>query len=207
MKSLIVASALALAVASAARADGNLIVNGNFDTDLSSWTNGNHVASVFNQLDSAGSPSSGSAEVTSTQVDASSTSAGSGIYQCVSVTPGNYLVTALYFIPDGQDHTAAPDIGVAWFVDTQCQDIGSGPQQSLLDQGPSTTDTWLQLRGIVTAPSNAQSANVILRPRKVEAGGQVNVLFDAVFVPEPGSVALGVTAIAALAVVRRRSDL
>jgi len=55
----------------------------------------------------------------------------------------------------------------------------------------------------VVAPAGAKAANVILRPRKVEEGGSVAVLFDAVFLPEPGGTALGAAAIAALAIRRR----
>ena len=204
MKSLFAALAIALAVPWTGWADSNLVVNGNFDTVIVPWISLNvNFSGAWDPEDSAGLSNSGSARVTSLQPTDDSQLAGSGILECVQVTGGDYLVSAFYMIPTGQSHTALPDIVLAWFVDTACQDIGINPRQSLIPQGTSDPGEWRQLQGVVTAPSDALSANVILRPRKVEAGGSVAVLFDAVFLPEPGGTALGAAAIAALAIRRR----
>ena len=210
MKSLILAFAIALAAASTARADANLIINGEFDSDVVPWIPVNENFSVvWDSADSAGLPTSGSARVTSRQMDAGGpSSGGAGAVECIRVVEASYAVSALYFIPSGQNHTAEPDVAVAWFDDTAC--VGGVLGQGLVPQGASTTDSWLPLSGDVMAPAGAMSANVILRPRKVEAQASVedpgvDVLFDAVqFVPEPGAAALGVTAAAAIAIRRRR---
>ena len=207
VKSLILASAIAFAAASTAGADANLIINGNFDTDVVPWVKVNdNFAIVWDPADSAGLQDSGSARVTSSQVDQGGTmNGGAGAQECIEVVPSaNYAVSAAYFIPSGQDRTAEPDIGIAWFLDSQCLTTALPPEQSLIPQGESTTDMWLPLGGDVVAPDDSHSANVILRPRKLEAGGSVDVLFDAVaFVPEPGAAALGASAVAALAIRRR----
>jgi hypothetical protein len=209
MKSLLLAFAIALATASTSAADGNLVTNANFNSDVSSWMASNQFFfATWDSLDSAGLQTSGSARVTSQAVDAIP---GGGLGQCVPLTPGSYEVTALYFIPSGQNRTAAPDIAIAWFVDSSCMtssvDSHGSPQQSLIPQGASTTAAWLQLGDIVATPSDAMSRAImsgrfILRPRKVEAGGSVDVLFDAVFVPEPEPAALGLATAAALALRR-----
>jgi len=207
VKSLILASAIAFAAASTAGADVNLIINGDFDTDVPPWVKVNdNFAIVWDAADSAGMQGSGSARVTSSQVDQGGPmNGGAGAQECIEVVASApYAVSALYFIPSGQDRTAAPDIGIAWFLDSNCQTTALPPEQSLIPQGESTTDMWLSLSGDVVAPDDSHSANVILRPRKVEAGGSVDVLFDAVeFVPEPGAAALGATALAAVAIRRR----
>jgi len=202
MKSLFAALAIALAVPWTGWADSNLVVNGNFDTVIAPWLSLNpNFSGDWNSMDSAGQQDSGSASVTSNQVDDGSASPGSGILQCIQLTPGSYHVSALYFIPSGQDRSADPDIAIPWFDTTNCTGVGIG--QTLVPQVTPTTDSWLQLAADVVAPAGAKAANVILRPRKVEEGGSVAVLFDAVFLPEPGGTALGAAAIAALAIRRR----
>ena len=202
MKSLFAALAIALAVPCTGWADSNLLVNGNFDTVIDPWVSLNpNFSGVWDSMDSAGQQDSGSARVTSNQADDGSMNPGSGILQCVQLSPGSYHVSALYFIPSGQAHSADPDIAIPWFDTTNCTGVGIG--QTLVPQVTPTTDSWLQLAADVVAPAGTKAANVILRPRKVEEGGSVAVLFDAVFLPEPGGTALGSAAIAALAIRRR----
>jgi hypothetical protein len=209
MKSLFAALAVALAVPWTGWADSNLVANGNFDTDVTPWHSlSPNISGMWNALDSAGSPDSGSASVFSRQPDDDSQNAGSGFLQCVQLAAGTYSASALYFIPSGQPHTANPDVAIAWFDTADC--TGAGIGQSLVPQVTPTTDTWLQLISDVVAPSGTQSAYLLLRPRKVEAltGPEdpgVDVLFDAVFLPEPSGAALGAAAIAAIAIRRRVS--
>ena len=199
ISSLIVLSILAVA-AFRASADSNLVVNGDFDTDVSSWLTSQNFSLVWNA--EGMTQGSGSGRLTSSQMDAGGTNnGGGGARQCVPVAGGRHDVSAFYLIPSAQNRTAEPDVALAWFANANCQ--GTGVGSSLIPKGASTTDSWLQLQGRVVAPGATQSANVILRPRKLEAGGSVDVLFDAVFLPEPGSAAAGLVAVAAIATRRR----
>ena len=211
MKRLLLAVALAVVAAPIVRADGNLIVNPNFDTDISSWANGNinSITSAWDSRDLLSDPASGSARVTSTQATAGGPDAGgSGLIQCVDIggvgTLRRFALSAFYFIPSGQATTAEPDLSVVWFQDPGCGSFLVGSQRNS-DQGASSTDAWLQLQMGAQAPLTAQSVRVFLRPRKVEAGGSIDVLFDAVFLPEPDAAPLGLVAVAALGSLRRRA--
>ena len=209
MRRLLLAAALGLLATPVARGD-NLLVNPNFDTDLSGWANGNpSITSVFDPEDVLANPASGSARVTSTQADAGGgNAAGSGLIQCVDIagagTPRRFEVSSFYLIPSNQADTATPDVSLVWFSSGACGTFINGTQFNTA-QGASTTDMWLQLQGVANAPLDAQSVRIFLRPRKVEAGGSVDVLFDAVFLPEPDAAALGLAAFAGLWALRQRS--
>jgi len=205
MRRLLLAAALGLVAAPVAQAQ-NLLGNPNFDTNLSGWSNGNpSITSAWDSQDVLSDPASGSALVTSTQTEAG---AGSGLIQCVDIagsgTPRRFEISSFYLIPGNQVDTAAPDLSLVWFTSGGCVNFINGAQFNTA-QGASTTDTWIQLQGSTDAPLDAQSVRVFLRPRIVEPGGSVDVLFDAVFLPEPDSAALGLAAFASLWALRRRS--
>jgi hypothetical protein len=213
MKRLLVALAVALAAAPAARAvDGNLVQNPNFDTDLSNWSNGpGGITSQWDASDVVDNPSSGSAKVTSTQaLDGGPGNSGGGLIQCLDIagsgTPRSFTIGAFYFIPSGQNRTATPDVSVSWFSTPQCGAFAGLPDGKT-GLGSPTTDTWTQLQAVVDAPLTAQSLRIFLRPRKVEAAGSIDVLFDAVFLPEPDAAVLGVAAIAGLGLLARRRSI
>jgi hypothetical protein len=152
------------------------------------------------------SPTSGSAEVQSFQVDAAGPMAkGPSMIQCVAVAPDSeYYASAWAYTPSGQDRTALPDITVLFFEDASCTTpVGDNVESN---QGTADLDTWQFLELLATAPPTAGSARLFARPRKQEAGGEVDVLFDALFVPEPGGALSGLAAAGALAAlaVRRR---
>jgi MYXO-CTERM domain-containing protein len=72
------------------------------------------------------------------------------------------------------------------------------------NQATGATDTWELLSTPIVAPATAVSVRVFARPRKQEAGGSVDVLFDAIELPEPGAAGLGLAALGALGALARR---
>jgi len=206
MKRFALAAALLLLASAPARAQ-NLLSNPDFDMDTSGWGEGNF--SITLQWDGADvdmDPSSGSARVTSAQADAASPSAkGSGMVQCVPVTPdAEYLLSGYSRIPSGQSRTALPDLTVVFFQVADC--ASDFIMQTNPESNPASgaTDAWELLSTPIVAPANAVSVRVFARPRKQEAGGSVDVLFDAIELPEPGAAALGLAALGSLGALARR---
>jgi MYXO-CTERM domain-containing protein len=210
-KILLAQTALFLVAASPSQAQ-NLLANPDFDTDLSPWEAGAATIGVsFDAVYDVNANDGGSARVASGQTEAGGPgNAGSGMVQCVNVTPDTlYEISAFALIPASQDRTANPDVRLVWFEVADCAPCP--PQNPIcFIQGPATnqhsgaTETFEELVGSGVAPSTALSANIVARPRKNEAGGTVNVVFDAFFLPEPDAPALALAAAATLALLRRR---
>jgi hypothetical protein len=207
MKPILVAALIALAAGPAAA--GNLLVNPDFDTDTSGWSPSNANPSLVQVLfdpdfDVDFLASSGSAEVQSFQVDPAGPMAkGPSMIQCVPVTPDTeYYASGWAYTPSGQSRTALPDLTVLFFTDASCTTpVGANVESN---QGTVDVDTWQLLELLATAPPSAGSARLFARPRKQEAGGEVDVLFDALFLPEPGSGLSGLAAAGALSALAAR---
>ena len=115
----------------------NLIVNGTFDTDVSSWTAspGNTIA--FDPIDEADSAHSGSVKITD-NVDAFRDASA---IQCVPIDPSvHYLFRASYYFPQGQV-PGAVDVFFVGFDSSDC----SGSQNSTnvtLEDGLLPAQQW-----------------------------------------------------------------
>ncbi len=178
--SMIVCATLLAAPAAAQ----NLIVNGDFATDTSSWafttpgTFSFHGGPVF---DSDSNPASGSGRVQNQSTLAFGTSFAA---QCVNgITAGtNYDFGArIYFDSTTQTATGRGNIVVGFLSGASCSgsNVGAFTTANVLS---STTDTWVAADVLaVTAPATAQSVQVNLFTNKVEATGTLDVHFDNVY--------------------------
>jgi len=180
----------------------NLLINGDFDTDLNEWRNAG--GTLWDAMDRSGDPSSGSARNIPTSVP---TPTARDIFSCAPVVPGvEYDFGASTFIP-----SAAVDVTTAvWaqFVDSDVCQFGSGatavggsPLISTVIQG-----SWVDLASSVVAPPGA--VHVWLRLRYEQPANAVatdEVFFDSAFVvPEPGGAASWMAVICVLAALGAR---
>lgn len=213
-RSLLLAAVAALLGAPAVHAQ-NLLLNPEFDTSVANWTKPSPASAIEVSFDGSydvdGDPASGAARLTSTQANAGGEgSAGPPIVQCVAVDPDTlYRLSGNALVPGAQTNGARPDMQLIWFSVSDCgacpvedpvcfEDAGSTNQHT------GVTDRWEALGLNVVSPVDAISANVLLRPRKVEAGGSVDALFDGLYLPEPDGAAAGLAALVALAALSGR---
>jgi hypothetical protein len=185
---------LALCATLAARSAGaaNLVANGDFDTDTSSWF-GN--ASFDAALDEGGDPASGSLLVTNVNAGT-----GAEADQRVAVTPGTTLVASFRVrLASGQSGTGYAYPGINFFTGGCTGTYLSSVNAELVDE---PFDAWVTSSMAETVvPPTADCVNVVLFVRN-EGPGTFAASFDAIFVPEPGA-ASGALA-AAIAVASRR---
>ena len=177
-----------LALALAAPAGANVLVNPGFDGDLSGWTVSLSGA-AWDPLDVASSASSGSVVIAGAFGVAS---------QCVPITGTSYEAEASAFIPSTQPPSSFGLANVAvWFFGREgCAGI---PFNLLMGvQSQPAPDTWGLLSTGGDVPTGAQSA--LLRLQLQNVVGDFAVHFDdasLAFVPAPGAPALLVFALAA----------
>ncbi len=162
--------------ATTAAAGANLIENSGFDDDTLGWLALVDDTIAHDDDDEAGSPLSGSLEVSGaigTRI---------GVSQCVPVVAGKtYAVGASVRIPEGQDVTIHGRVALGrWASSSDCSDPDlDGPR------GPSRAVTidgaWGTTQLRVTAPPGAKSVSI--QPIGDAAGqrGQYRLSFDNVF--------------------------
>ena len=164
------------AVAAAAGA-ANLLSNGRFNADTSSWTveDPPSASLAFSSLDASGSPTSGSARVTNTSVGPSN---GSGISQCVNtVAPGRtYRYGGKVLFPPGQARTGFVALGLRWWTGANCS--GDTITQPRLNLNTPNANWVLLTSTPQVAPPGTVSAEFVAFPSKVEAGGELVAQFD-----------------------------
>jgi hypothetical protein len=180
------ATLLFLSSVSLSAAAQELLVNGSWDADASFWLVDAPGATtlVRDPRDAAGSPSSGAGLVTNAEPGAQQ---GSGIGQCVSGVVGGagYSISGKVMIPSGQARTGSGQIGLRWYANASCSgDNLGGPRLQT-----QTLGTWVTLSAAgQKAPANARSVEFVAFPSKVEAGGQLQVLFDALSLKPDGAL-------------------
>lgn len=136
----------------------NLVINGNFDHDLSGWTTiySTGTGTIrWIASDADGSPASGAAAVTSTQA-----LAGYQLVQCVDVTPGaTYDFGVSVRIPANQDASGAAYFGVYELTVPDCTNTSYTASHVTRVTGAAQ---WTQLTATAALQSSTQSLLFVL---------------------------------------------
>ena len=189
---------IAFVLAASAHAQ-NLLVNGDLDADASGWApiNGN-ISLAWDAADPDDPTPSGSLRVQSVIPNAAS----GGAKQCIPLAAPS---------PPLDARTQA-------FVPVQTQNVGASFYAYFYDDGACSgtlLDTpfsafmfeqaaWRPIEDTLAPPATAQSVMFVLAVTKELGPEPASVLFDAVFLPEPGGVATALAAAGAVAVARAR---
>jgi len=180
----------------------NLIPFANFDmsSDLVDGWGNLGAGKVWSSVDVDGSPSSGSLLLINDKAALTGILVFSG---CVNVNPGQtYDFGAWYFMQIFQPGSGSAQVQVNWY------DLCGGSFVGNTEMETSTTEgVWVQIVGQAVAPNNASGARLQLINAKSSGnpGEEREIFFDAVFLPEPGGAAAGLTAVLSLALVQRRT--
>jgi len=173
-----------------------MIVNPDFDDDLEAWTcdNGGQCSWVWDAPDPA---DRGAGRVTSPPVDAGTT-VGRLDSSCVRVQEGvPYLGAAWARTTGARDGL----LYVLWSSSDTCS--GNVVASDAIDVSPAD-GAWRRLERVIEAPAGARTARLVAQAeRDPETGSASQVTIDSAYVPEPGALAAGLAAAAALAVLTR----
>jgi hypothetical protein len=184
-------AACALALPAAAQ---ELVVNGDFDTNIDGWSLGSFefIEIEWSASDVDGDPGSGSLEMLA---------AASGFaVQCVPVEEGASYRLAGAIAPLAPEGESLVEFSLGLFFRGEAACAGPPLGGDAL-VAPGETGVWHRLADVFEAPTGAQSAEV--RLRATWFAGQQRARFDAISVPEPGAGAAGAAALLALAGARR----
>lgn len=160
----------------------NLVVNGDFDSDVSSWTDtvveGNFV---FDALNDVGAASSGSGLMTITSTGTGWT--GNAI-QCIPAISDASIYDwgARVLIPSGHATTGEAYLQLVWYSTVACTGtpLATGTETNVVPH--TMTDTWVTSRIDDQAPpAGAQSAIIVLTLSKTSAVQPLSAHFDGVF--------------------------
>jgi hypothetical protein len=165
-----------LVLAAASGPAQNLVAGGTFDADLEAWHHDPNPdgTSAWSSLDAAGSPSSGSALLTST-------AAAGGVLinlldQCVPVIAGaTYTLSADVRFTEGETTTGWGETVIYWQSGPVCNTYIAG--NALLTDVASRGE-WIHDSDTFTAPAGATSAFVSAGIDKIEGGGTLSARFD-----------------------------
>ena len=154
----------------------NLVAGGTFDTSLEAWHHdpNDNGSSDWSFFDAAGSPSSGSAFLTST--NATGGAPVTLLTTCVPVAAGQqYILSADVRFSAGETATGGVEFALAWTPGAVCQGFISG--NAFLAPVASRGD-WIHGSNTFTAPAGATSALVAVAVDKIEAGGELSAFVD-----------------------------
>ncbi len=174
---LLVASVIVVPAATVVSAQ-NLLVNPDFDTDVSGWAG----LGVWDPVDAFGSPTSGSATWINTW-------AGGGAHyflQCIEVPIffEGFDLSAYTNIPSGQASTGESYLVVIFYSDPDCTDLIDAHSTSSY----TGLDTWHLLTLSGWSPDGFGSVKIGLANHKDQAG-DFQIFHDAVFFgPNPDAV-------------------
>jgi hypothetical protein len=167
---LVLSCVAMVALAATGASAQNMLVNPDFDTDVTTGWSG---FGVWDPMDVFGSPTSGSATWINTWAS------GGAIYhtQCVEVGPDfeAYDLAGYALIPSGQPGTGYTHIHVAFYSDSGCVTQITGWATADM----STLDSWQYLNLTDWAPIGVVSARVGLVNQKTSAG-DFQVLHDSI---------------------------
>jgi hypothetical protein len=177
---------LQLLVSSATPAQ-NLLVNPDFDSDISGWSaNVAWIVGAHDAEDVDEPSSSGSVLVENSR----SSGGGNGLFQCVLVSGDTLYDTSIWIrIPLGQAMTGDASLRLFWFANPTCDFADYLTDHFFPIFTPSAA--WTEIQESVDAPFGAQSVRFDLGVSKDDPGGTFETKFDAVYLPEP-QVWLGV---------------
>lgn len=186
-----------LALVASEAAAQNLVVNGDFDTDLDGWTNVGAPQSIWDEFDEFEDPNSGSLRI----VNSSSAGTTTVVRQCALAEADREFQVGFTHVtfPDGAEGAAR--MRLIWYANSTCEGATSGIE--ILDS--SIAGPWTRVEEIVTSPPATQSVLIELGARKTagSASNDYRVYFDEIYVPEPGASA-SIAAIFALAHMAQR---
>ncbi len=176
-----------LAAVGGTAAAQNLLVNPNFDANVTGWSFTTPGTFTWDSsLDADSNPLSGSGRLDNTSPVAAGSSFAA---QCVAVTGGsNYDFLAKIRIPSGQSQTGYANVVVNFYNAASCSgsNVGGTASPSVLS---TTSDTWVQSQVLAfAAPGTAVSAQVNLWVNKAEANGSLVVNFDSAAFGPTGSI-------------------
>jgi hypothetical protein len=182
---------------------GNLVVNPNFNTDISGWANNGGVGSFDGTMDANGSPSSGSAKGSLTLPPFFSTLA---IGQCISgITPGTaYDFGGKIRIQSAPGTGSSAFVALTFFTGSACS-TGLSPTFFTPIPSVTTTGSWVAANATATAPAGAGSVSIVGDFGIGSTPGTMVVNFDDIFFqvasPGPTIPALSETMLIALALI------
>ncbi len=148
----------------------NLLVNSDFDTDLTGWDG----RAEWDPADAFGSPSSGSA----TWINDFTAGGAMIVRQCVELDPWieGYDLAAQNFIPSGQPGGGHSYLAVNFYSDSECNTYTSSVYSSIF----SAFDNWTLVNFTGWTPSGAVSAQVVVANQKT-ASGDFQTSCDAIY--------------------------
>ena len=191
---------LALCLVASAAPAQNLVVNGDFDVDLSEWINLDFTKE-WSSLDAANDPASGSMVITNT----GSGPVGYYVEQCVPLAGGGDFEVRYAHYSTGTNTTGRADFALYWYTNALCNGVSSGFEPIGYSEA---VDAWTSISKTVSAPPSAVAA--LLHPsawKSTGADGEPWVVhFDQIYLPEPGGLAVPLVAAAALGCVARRKE-
>jgi hypothetical protein len=155
----------------------NLVTNGEFHTDVSSWSAGPGATIEWNPLDWAANPASGSIRVTNVSL----ATGAAGAFQCIPFHPAvPFEMGARVRIPLPQATIGTAFVTVFSFANPTCSPpaIGGANTGSVSTQTP---EVWVNLFTTgLNPPPGTQSVGVRLFVAKEQVKGALSALFDRV---------------------------
>jgi len=176
---------------------GNMIVNPEFDADLSGWHCENQGICNWIEDDPSFSTISGAGSVGSpveTQANP-----GRLTSSCVSVEPGETVLVDAWLRATGAKNGV---LRGTWYANSDCSSSIVG---SVVVGLPAPDGNWEEWSEELVVPFDAQSMTLSAEAyRDTQSGESSTLEIDAVFVPEPSRVLSALVAGAVLAVLARR---
>jgi hypothetical protein len=183
----------------------NLIDNGDFDASLGGWSEPPWFieASWRGDFDANGSPTSGAAQLVNHE------QAFGGIGQCFPVTAGaTYQFGGSLHVPAIASELGTALIMFFWYRSVDCSGNDAGWDSLWIDPAVGPFDEWVAREcSTQQPPTGAQSAMLSLHTVKSAAGSAFTAFWDDLFVvaPEPPAALGGGVALAAIALLTRRT--